>query len=481
MLLGESCRSPVARAGHGGCPALARLRARARRPPGRREPSGCSRARAVRSRARRAIAARARGRRPRAHARRGLRPERRRRTTLSAQLEASQQRGVVGESQVAAEPQRVRAVHGDPPRSATTGLVRDLSPKRGRRRVHRQASASPDAAAGETGRRCRGPDHHSEGTRSASAHARSAARCATTVAASTRSSSWGASAATSCSRRCAPSASPVSACRESRSTSPAPAPRCSPATATVRDRRGHDVTDDVVAGCRDALAALDRAGVVAFIAQGGLAHVRAVQGARREAAHRAAWRRRLRRDARRARLLPHPRRRARQRAAVVGLAPPAARVAVAARARPIERRRDLYDAWHVVKFVVQETDRPFADEIGRGLAALPKGASAERARGARAEMLDALEKPSTQGADPLGDVEDVRARAQEGPARRRRPARPDADSPEVRLNVDQLARRARRAGAHLLRERPALRHQPRHPPRRRAPPPERRSDTAAAD
>jgi hypothetical protein len=64
--------------------------------------------------------------------------------------------------------------------------------------------------------------------------------------------------------------------------------------------------------------------------------------------------------------------------------------------QPLERSRDLYDAWHPVKFVVQETNRPFADDIGRRLAALPKGAPVAELELLRTEMLDALRAPSTR-------------------------------------------------------------------------------------
>ena len=64
--------------------------------------------------------------------------------------------------------------------------------------------------------------------------------------------------------------------------------------------------------------------------------------------------------------------------------------------RSVERSADLYDAWHVVKFVVQETNRPLADEMGRALAALPKRPSSEELDGLKSRMLDALRAPSTR-------------------------------------------------------------------------------------
>ncbi len=210
-------------------------------------------------------------------------------------------------------------------------------------------------------------------------------------------------------------------------------------TAAVRDRRGRDVTEAVIAGCRDALAALDRASVVAFIAREasptcGLAKARV--GKRRTEQRGAGvfgamlaerdlflipddglanslawwdWRRRLH--------------------AWLWL-----------RERPIERSSDLYEAWHVVKFIVQETDRPFADAMGRRLAALPKGASAAELEPLRRDILGALAKPSSKAR--------IRSAMWKTYAHARKKGRLEgvdlhdlrADSPEVRLNVDELAR-----------------------------------------
>jgi uncharacterized protein YbbK (DUF523 family) len=210
-------------------------------------------------------------------------------------------------------------------------------------------------------------------------------------------------------------------------------------TEAVRDRRGRDVTEAVIAGCRDAMAALDRAGVVAFIAREasptcGLAKARV--GKRRTEQRGAGvfgamlaerdlflipddglanslswwdWRRRLH--------------------AWLWL-----------RDRPIERSSDLYEAWHVVKFIVQETDRPFADAMGRRLAALPKGASAAELDPLRRDILGALTRPSTKAR--------IRSAMWKTYAHARKKGRLEgvdlhdlrADSPEVRLNVDELAR-----------------------------------------
>ena len=210
-------------------------------------------------------------------------------------------------------------------------------------------------------------------------------------------------------------------------------------TAAVRDRRGTDVTERLVAGCRDALATLQRAGVVAFIAKEasptcGLAKARI--GKRRtetlgagvfgemlaesglfvltdeSLANPLSWwdaRRRLH--------------------AWLWL-----------RDRSIATSRDLYDAWHVLKFVIQETDRPHADEIGRHLAALPRKAAPGELEPIRAEILGALAKPSSKQrihgamwktyvhAKKKGQLDGVDLHEL------------TLDSEQVRSNVDQLAR-----------------------------------------
>lgn len=209
-------------------------------------------------------------------------------------------------------------------------------------------------------------------------------------------------------------------------------------SATVRDRHGHDVTTAIVAGCTDAMASLQRAGVVAFIAKEasptcGLAKARV--GKRRTEQLGAGvfgallkerdlflipdealsnplmwwdWRRRLH--------------------AWLWL-----------RDRAILTSRDLYAAWHVIKFVIQETDRPAADDMGRRLAALAKGVSTDELEFLRREMLAALEKPSTKQrirasmwktyvhATKKGQLEGVDLHEL------------NVDSPEVRTNVDRLA------------------------------------------
>jgi hypothetical protein len=64
--------------------------------------------------------------------------------------------------------------------------------------------------------------------------------------------------------------------------------------------------------------------------------------------------------------------------------------------RPIATNGDLTSAWHVVKFVLQETGRATADEVGRALAALPKHAPVEELEALRARMLELLKVPTTR-------------------------------------------------------------------------------------
>ena len=64
--------------------------------------------------------------------------------------------------------------------------------------------------------------------------------------------------------------------------------------------------------------------------------------------------------------------------------------------RPLKTNGELTDAWHVVKFIVQETDRPFADEVGRALAGLPRNAPTEMLEAQRNKILQGLERPTTR-------------------------------------------------------------------------------------
>ncbi len=167
-------------------------------------------------------------------------------------------------------------------------------------------------------------------------------------------------------------------------------------TARVKDRRGHDVTEALVAGSRACLDALERAGVRAMIvkeASPSCGVFKARVGRKRNEQIEGAgvfgamlldtgwflipdsalanpllwwdWRRRLH--------------------AWLWLSD-----------REIARSKDIYDAWHVLKFIVQETDRPLADRIGRELAALPTNAPQALLDAMRDDILGALRKPSTR-------------------------------------------------------------------------------------
>jgi uncharacterized protein YbbK (DUF523 family) len=166
--------------------------------------------------------------------------------------------------------------------------------------------------------------------------------------------------------------------------------------AHVRDRHGRDVTADLLAGSRACVEALERAGVRAVILKEsspscGMAKARI--GSRRresslgsgvfaamlqqagwflmpETAFDSAltwwdWRRRLH--------------------AWLWLSD-----------RTIAGNGELTAAWHVVKSILQETQRAEADRIGRELAALPKRAPHETLEALRARMLDALRVPTTR-------------------------------------------------------------------------------------
>lgn len=166
--------------------------------------------------------------------------------------------------------------------------------------------------------------------------------------------------------------------------------------AHVRDRRGRDVTDALVAGSQSCLGALERAGVEAMIvkeASPSCGVYKARVGKRRTEQKGGSgvfgamlletgwflipdealanpllwwdWRRRLH--------------------AWLWL-----------KRRDIGGSRDLYDAWHVLKFLVQEIDRPLADAMGRRLAALSKRPPAEELEAIRSDILDALRRPSTR-------------------------------------------------------------------------------------
>jgi uncharacterized protein YbbK (DUF523 family) len=165
--------------------------------------------------------------------------------------------------------------------------------------------------------------------------------------------------------------------------------------AVVKSRRGWDVSDALIAGCTRCIETLEEAGVEAFIvkeASPSCGVFKARIGKRRQEQVTGSgvfgamllergwflipdealqsplkwwdWRRRLH--------------------AWLWL-----------KRRELSTKRDLYDTWHVVKFIVQELDRPFADEMGRRLAGLGKRVSRAEMEDIRTEMMDALRKPST--------------------------------------------------------------------------------------
>jgi uncharacterized protein YbbK (DUF523 family) len=209
--------------------------------------------------------------------------------------------------------------------------------------------------------------------------------------------------------------------------------------ARVKTRRGRDVTDLVVAGSQAAIETLERAGVRAMIvkeASPTCGVFKARIGKRRtEQAGGAGtfgallldrgwflipdvalanrllwwdWRRRLH--------------------AWLWLAD-----------REISSAKELYEVWHVIKFVLQETSRPFADAMGRELAALPKRPGPERLGELKDRMLEALRIPSTRAR--------IRQAAWKTYANARKNGKLDGvdmhgltvDSPEVRANVDRIA------------------------------------------
>ncbi len=209
--------------------------------------------------------------------------------------------------------------------------------------------------------------------------------------------------------------------------------------AKVLDRRGHDVTEAIVEGSRCALAALERAGARAFIAKESSPSCglyKAQVGKRRTATGGSGvfgamllasgrflipdeglanslswwdWRRRL--------------------LAWLWLSD-----------RPAESNGDLYDAWHTVKFVIQETNRPLADDLGRRLAALPKGASSEALEPLRAEMLDALRKPSTKPRIRQALYKTWAQARKSGKLQGVDTHGVHVESPEERASVDEVAR-----------------------------------------
>ena len=209
--------------------------------------------------------------------------------------------------------------------------------------------------------------------------------------------------------------------------------------AKLKTRRGHEVTDQLIAGSRVCLETLERAGVRAMIvkeASPSCGVYKARVGKRRTESSEGSgvfgamlletgwflipdnalsnpllwwdWRRRLH--------------------AWLWLSD-----------RTIDGSRDLFDAWHVVKFIVQETDRPLADELGRALAALPKNPGAEVLAALRQRMLDALRKPSTRSRIAGWMLKTYKHHAKSGTLDGIDLHDLTLDSPEFRANVMTLA------------------------------------------
>jgi len=96
--------------------------------------------------------------------------------------------------------------------------------------------------------------------------------------------------------------------------------------------------------------------------------------------------------------------------------------------------KDLYDAWHVLKFVVQEIDRPLADTIGRRSPLCPRNAR-RRTRGDPRRHPRRAPTALDEGAHTAVDVEDLRTRAQARTAGWIDLHDLSVDSPEVTANL----------------------------------------------
>ncbi len=166
--------------------------------------------------------------------------------------------------------------------------------------------------------------------------------------------------------------------------------------ARVKDRRGHEVTDALIAGSNACLDALKRAGVEAMIvtesspscgvykARVGKKRNEQIEGAGVFGAMllETGWF-----------LIP-------DNALTNPLLWWDARRRLHAwlwlKHRPLHQAKALYDAWHVLKFLVQELDRSWADAMGHRLAGLPRHVSEEEIEKIRAEILDKLRESSTR-------------------------------------------------------------------------------------
>ena len=61
----------------------------------------------------------------------------------------------------------------------------------------------------------------------------------------------------------------------------------------------------------------------------------------------------------------------------------------------ISSKKDIYEAWHALKFICQEIDRSVSDDIGRSLAALPGKIASGDIEAWRDRVLELLRRPST--------------------------------------------------------------------------------------
>ncbi len=61
----------------------------------------------------------------------------------------------------------------------------------------------------------------------------------------------------------------------------------------------------------------------------------------------------------------------------------------------IKSKKDLYEVWHMLKFMCQEIDRPLSDEIGQSLAAFPGKLVSPGLEVWRDHVLGLLRRPST--------------------------------------------------------------------------------------
>ncbi len=61
----------------------------------------------------------------------------------------------------------------------------------------------------------------------------------------------------------------------------------------------------------------------------------------------------------------------------------------------INSKEEFYEMWHIIKFLCQELDNERAREMGRYLANLPKGFDKNIFEGVRSEILEILRQPST--------------------------------------------------------------------------------------